>query len=266
MRTRISDALAIDDLVTLLLLWGAPDGSDTSSPAVWKAASAYWSEDRLRLMRAKYEKALRGEQDTELDDPDPMKGFESQYLNRWLLKAGAGGALPGWDDLAVADVPPAAEKLGIAADASGSWFSLGAYGSGFVAPVERMPVSRGRAAFIARVVEVAKRNGLEAVVGAKGMASVLIDDLESQGVQVFRSSFDDLVQASADFLDAVESSAISHGGMPELDAAVLASRWRKVGDRRALDVRGPDISMLEAVALARWRVCANDYELMNSIY
>lgn len=267
MRGRISDTLALDDLLTLLLLWGAPDGSDTSSPAVWRAASAYWSDARLQLMRSKYEKALRGEQDQELDDPDPMKGFESQYLNRWLLKAGAGGALPGWDALKVDDVPLMPEKLGIAADASGSWFSLGAYGSGFVAPVERMQAAGGRAAFIARVVDAATRNDLEVVIGERGMASVLIGDLEDQGVRVYRSSFDDLVQASADFLDSVESAGVSHGGMPELDAAVLASRWRKVGDRRALDVRGPDISMLEAVALARWRaVTAPAYNPLASVY
>jgi hypothetical protein len=267
MRTRISDALAIDDRLTLLLLWGAPDGADVGSQAVWKAASAHWSEARLQLMRAKFEKALRGEQDTELDDPDPMKGFESQYLNRWLLKAGAGGALPGWDDLKVETVPPAPERLGVAADASGTWFSLGAYGSGFVAPVERMPAAGGRAAFVARVVDVATRNNLQVVVGEKGMAGILIGDLEDEGVRVIRSSFDDLVQASADFYDAVESASISHGGMPELDAAVLASRWRKVGDRRALDVRGADISMLEAVSLARWSaLAAPNYDLLKSFY
>lgn len=253
MRGRISDALALDDFLTLLLLWGAPDGSDTGSPAVWRAASAYWSDARLKLMRSKYEKALRGELDPELDDPDPIKGFESQYLNRWLLKAGAGGALPGWDGLSVDQVPPAAEALGVAADATGSWFSLGAYGSGFVAPVVRMRGGQGNAAFLAKVVDVATRNGLPVVVGVKGMAGPLIPDLDESGVMVVRSSFDDLVQASADFLDAVESESIAHGAMPELDAAVLASRWRTVGDRRALDVRGPDISMLEAVALARWQ-------------
>lgn len=258
MRGRISDALAIDDLVTLLLLWGAPDGSDTSSPTTWRSASAYWSDDRLRLMRAKFEKALRGEQDPELDDPDPMAGFESQYLNRWQLKTGAGGALPGWDALAVDQTPPAAESLGVAADASGSWFSLGAYGSDFVAPVVRMRAEQGRSAFVSQVVDVAARNDLPVVIGEKGMAGVLIGDLEDQGVTVVRASFDDLVQSSADFLDAVESKAISHGAMPELDAAVLASRWRKVGDRRALEVRGHDISMLEAVAYARWYVLTRE--------
>jgi hypothetical protein len=263
MRSRITDALASDS--TLLLLWGVPDGSDVSDPRVWRAASAHWSGARSRLMQVKYEKALRGEADFELDDPDPMAGFESQYLNRWQLRPGAAGAFPGWDDLATERTPPAPEALGVAADARGVWFSLGAYADGFVAPVDKRRAELGRAPFVARVVEVARRHGVPVAVGRKGMAGVLIPDLRAAGVAVIESSFDDLVQASADFADGVDTGLIVHGSMPELDAAVLASRWRKLGDRRALDVRGPDVSMLEAVALARWAASGRVYDVMDSV-
>jgi hypothetical protein len=97
------------------------------------------------------------------------------------------------------------------------------------------------------------------------MAGVLIGDLRKAGVRVVETTFDDLVQASADFADAVDTAAVSHGAMPELDAAVNASRWRNVGDRRALDVRGTDVSMLEAVVLAR-HIAGRKYDVMNSIY
>lgn len=263
MRGRISDALAVDS--SLLLLWGVPDDADTADPEVWRAASAHWSPARLRLMQSKFDKAMRGEADAELDDPDPLAGFESQYLNRWQLRQGAGGALPGWADLATERIPPAPAALGVAADSTGSWFSLGACGDGFVAPVDRRRAEHGRAGFVARVAEVALKHGLPVAVGEKGMAGVLIEDLELAGVQVVRTSFDDLVQASADFADAVDTGMVAHGAMPELDAAVLASRWRKVGDRRALDVRGPDVSMLEAVALAA-RLAAGDYDVLDSIH
>jgi len=103
---------------------------------------------------------------------------------------------------------------------------------------------------VARVAQVAA-GGIPVAVAQKGMAGVLIRDLEDAGVYVIPTSIDDLVQASADFADAVETGMITHGAMQELDAAVLASRWRKIGDRRALEVRGPDVSMLEAVILAR---------------
>jgi len=86
MRTEISEALAGNDPGTLLLLWAAPAGADPGDPGVWRAASPHWSEARRALIARKYEKALNGEQDKELDDPDPMRGFESQYLNRWQLK------------------------------------------------------------------------------------------------------------------------------------------------------------------------------------
>jgi hypothetical protein len=216
-------------------------------------------------MQSKYDKALRGEADVELDDPDPLAGFESQYLNRWQLRQGAGGALPGWVDLATERIPPAPEALGVAADSTGSWFSLGACGDGFVAPVERKRAEHGRAAFVARVAEVALRHNVPVAIGEKGMAGILIEDLELAGVQVIRTSFDDLVQASADFSDSVETGMVAHGAAPELDSAVLASRWRKVGDRRALDVRGADVSMLEAVVLAA-RLASRDYDILDSIY
>ena len=262
MRGRITDSLAVDS--SLLLLWGVPDGADISDPETWRAASAHWSPARLRLIQSKFDKAMRGEADVELDDPDPLAGFESQYLNRWQLRLGAGGALPGWADLVTERVPPTPAALGVAADSTGSWFSLGACGDGFVAPVDRRRAEHGRAAFVARVAEIALKHRLPVAVGAKGMAGVLIEDLQAAGVNVIPTSFDDLVQASADFADAVETGMIAHGAMPELDAAVLASRWRKVGDRRALDVRGADVSMLEAVALAA-RLAARGYDPLQSI-
>lgn len=86
MKTAIKDALTIEDPETLLLIWAAPAGSDPSDPKVWQAASPHWSEDRRKLIAAKYTKALAGEADPQADDPDPMKGFISQYLNVWDLK------------------------------------------------------------------------------------------------------------------------------------------------------------------------------------
>lgn len=85
MRGRISDVLASDDGETMILLWGAPAGADITDPEVWRSSSPYWTESRRSLMASKLEKALRGEQDPELDDIDPVRGFMSQYLNVWHL-------------------------------------------------------------------------------------------------------------------------------------------------------------------------------------
>ena len=85
MRTELANALAMTDPDVLLLLWGAEVDCDPSDPAVWRAASPYWSADRERMLRAKYAAALAGEDDPEFDDPDPMRGFMAQYLNVWTI-------------------------------------------------------------------------------------------------------------------------------------------------------------------------------------
>lgn len=86
MRSRLQVALAGDVEDTLLLLWAAPAGSNPGDPAVWRAASPHWSEDRRRMIANKYAKAVAGEADPQADDPDPMAGFTAQYLNIWPLR------------------------------------------------------------------------------------------------------------------------------------------------------------------------------------
>jgi hypothetical protein len=87
MRKRIDTALAeirggvVGD--TLLMLWCAGRNDDISSPATWRAASPYWSEQRLKMIGGKYARAIAGEADSEVDDPDPLEGFRAQYLNVW---------------------------------------------------------------------------------------------------------------------------------------------------------------------------------------
>jgi len=91
MKQRIREALVIDDGETLLMLWAAGVGTvaNPGDPAVWRAASPHWSEDRRRMIAAKYAAALAGETDPQADDPDPMQGFLAQYLNVWQLRPSA---------------------------------------------------------------------------------------------------------------------------------------------------------------------------------
>jgi hypothetical protein len=87
MRKRIDTALAqiasgeVAD--TLLMLWCAGRGDDIGDPRTWQAASPHWSAQRLKMIGGKYERALLGEADSEVDDPDPLEGFRAQYLNVW---------------------------------------------------------------------------------------------------------------------------------------------------------------------------------------
>lgn len=82
---RLAAAIRGDDLSTLLMLWCAPAGADPADPKTWRAASPHWSEDRARMIANKYAAAVAGQEDPEADDPDPMAGFEAQYLNRWRM-------------------------------------------------------------------------------------------------------------------------------------------------------------------------------------
>jgi hypothetical protein len=125
MRGKLSAALTADDGETLLMLWGARPEDDPADPATWRAASPHWSEDRRRMIAAKYTAALAGETDAEADDPDPLLGWASQYLNVWRLSAKAqrGNAVidaERWDALrsAVPSRKPDAAAIE-------SWFSEG---------------------------------------------------------------------------------------------------------------------------------------------
>jgi hypothetical protein len=64
-------------------------------------------------------------------------------------------------------------------------------------------------------------------------------------------SLNEFIQACSDLRVAVEQRTVTHGDFDDLNAAVDAAGWRKVGERgRAFARKSGDISMLEAVAIA----------------
>ena len=125
MRSELSAAMSLEDPRTLLLLWGAVAGSDPSDPAVWRSASPYWTEDRRELIASKYAKAAAGEVDPEADDPDPMKGFEAQYLNVWRIREPKRIGRPVVDQQAWGDLVVTAPNSPPDAVAVESWFDQG---------------------------------------------------------------------------------------------------------------------------------------------
>jgi hypothetical protein len=87
--------------------------------------------------------------------------------------------------------------------------------------------------------------------GAKTSTDSLEDDLIEAGVRVTPIGLDDYVNACADIYDAVAAKEIEHGDYPELNDAVRAAGWRKVGpERRVWAATNGEISMLKAVTLA----------------
>jgi hypothetical protein len=253
MRRRLLAALRNADPDVLLLFWGAHPNDDLGEESTWRKASPHWSEDRRDLIARKYAAALAGQDEPEFDDPDPVRGWAAQYLNVWpLLSSTSPSILPNWHKLTTSTTAPPPAALGIAADLDQTWLSLGASSDGerpHLGAVLRKRLSE-RALFVAEVARIQGERGIPVVIDRKGPASFLIRDLEDAGVGLTAVDLDDFVQASADLASAVEMGHAEHGDYDDLNAAVEAAGWRKVGDRRVFARKNGDISMLEAASLA----------------
>lgn len=175
--------------------------------------------------------------------------------------------IPSWPSRATDRPPGQPAALGLAMDLDRVWISLAVSSAGkvpHVAPViskatervMRVRVDLDKAEVLAEAARIARERRIPVVIDAKGPAAPLIDDLKELGVTVerrslVRASFDDYVQACADFYDAAEAGEMSHGAYPALDDAVKAAGWR-AGERRVWSRKSGDISMLEAATLAMW--------------
>ena len=221
MRQKLMTALTIEDPETLLLLWAAPQGSDPSDPEVWRAASPHWSDDRRRLISAKYDAALSGQVDPQADDPDPMAGFIAQYLNVWPLRAPrlqrGDAVLPqeAWE--ALGQDPPFALPDSAAIE---SWFADGVslalawkVGSRAVVSVTDHPD-------MAAAVAALKESGYR---GVTTVGSSLMKDPEL-GVVRKRPGEGRTVAAVQDLQRLVNEDVFRHDGTEHLTDQVLAVR------------------------------------------
>ena len=185
--------------------------------------------------------------------------------------------LAAWSSRVTKLAPPPPAAIAVAADVDQVWVSLGAAsceversagrakaGRRHLGSVLRVRIDR-KAEFIAEVKRIQGEHGCPVLVDKSGPASFMIEDLEDEGVIVTRTNLDDLIQSHADLCEAVQLGTIEHGNYTDLNDAVKAAGWRKVGDRRALARRDGDISALEAVGLALRGVGAN-YDVMESAW
>jgi hypothetical protein len=69
-----------DDI--LLMHWGAEPSAEVSDRKAWRESSPMWSPERERLMARALSRMLSGTE-RDLDEPDPLEAFRSQYLNIW---------------------------------------------------------------------------------------------------------------------------------------------------------------------------------------
>lgn len=89
----------------LLLEWSAPPLAELDDRSAWRMASPHWSLKRERLVARRLEGALAGESD-DVDEPDPIVSFRTQWLNQWpgkrlaLVKGEPLVELDDWRELA----------------------------------------------------------------------------------------------------------------------------------------------------------------------
>lgn len=237
----------------LVLLWSARPSDDPSDPAVWRASSPHWSEDRAELLEDKYAEALAGEIDPEFDDLQPMESFTSQYLNVWRLRE---SNQPGdsivtpeqWHDLVVE--PPARRPDAIAVE---SWFGdsvavaeAWAVDGGAVVHTYALPDLETAAAAIAATRVRAR------VLAGKSMASDPV--WKRAGVAVTGEAMTPINAVMA-LQRLLTDDAIRHTGADVLDDQVLELRTKATSNGVRLVTAG-ESSRADAVKAAVWAATA----------
>ena len=125
-RQRAIDAMEDPGSGDLLIEWSAPRWLELEDVNGWRMASPHWTEQREKLVRQRLDAAVAGEVE-DIDEPDPLESFRSQWLNQWPLrrdKPGKGERLIPegvWPELA-ADIDPVG-RIWIAVE---DWFGQGA--------------------------------------------------------------------------------------------------------------------------------------------
>lgn len=262
MRSEISAAMALEDPETLLLLWAAPAGSDSSSPLVWRAASPHWTPNRLKMIAAKYKKALAGEQDKEFDDPDPMRGFESQFLNIWHLRERKQVGRPVVDSEVWRGMAAAVPEFPPDVVAVEAWFDLG------VSVAQAWDVDGGVVVSVSECVDVPTAAALVESLGCRGrvlVGSSLAEHpaWDELGVLV-ESASGSVRQVAAEFAQAVKESSFRHGRSGVLTEQVLSMRVADGVD----GVRVVSKDRADAVKAAMWavRAAVNGYDALANIW
>lgn len=246
MRSRIIDALTRDDGETLILIWAAPPGADVSQPEVWRAASPHWTPARLKMIAAKYEKAVAGEVDPEADDPNPMAGFCAQYLNQWPLRARPvvrGEELVSAEDWSALAVLPDVETVPVSA-AIESWFGRGTSLALAYREDDRVIASVSGHPDMAGAVESLKASGFRGrtTIGKSLMGDPAVRRINRQAsTQRTAAAVEDLARFLAE-------GALHHDGGEHLSTQVLDVRTQPGPD----GARVVSSSRADAVKAAVW--------------
>lgn len=235
------DALAGDSTDVFFLEFGANPDADPRDREQWAKANPSYPHHTTARAMLRMLKNLG------------LASFLREGLGIWDGTVSAGVFSSGaWARAATTEAPGSPAAFGISADLDQTWLTLGCVSDDdprHVAATLRCRFDVERAHFVSEVKRLA--GDLPVALDKKGPAAPLIDDLRAADVHLVLMGLDDLVQASADIRDAVETRQLRHSNYPELNAAVDAATWRQIGEgARAFGRKSGDIAMLEAASLA----------------
>jgi hypothetical protein len=198
------------------------------------------------MLRRKYAAAVAGEDDPEFDDPDPVRGFTSQYLNMWPLLSrlsGAGNPLTSpeaWNGL-VRKAPEAA-PAGVAVESH--------FGEGISVALAWRLANGSAVVSVLEATDMAEAARLVKISGFRGSASVgksLSSDPAWSGMKV-EPQAGNPISAVGEFTRLTAEGALFHTGQERLTEQVLAART-------AQGVNGPRMKSTnptDAIKAAVW--------------
>jgi len=261
--------------------WSAPDEDgvvvDHTDPAVWWACMP-------ALGHTVSEATIRGE--LEMDEDD----FRRAYLNQWRDRKQASRVIPESDwvlcedeDSSLANPDEDAITLAVATTPDRAWSAIGLAGvrADGLDHIEVINHKPGTDWLLDRVLGIRERRNVVAVViDPASPAGSLIVDFEAAGVDVTKTTAQQMAQACGSLYDAVVppldapagyQRTVKHRGQVSLNAALAGAKKRPLADSWALDRKGSaDICPLEVVILARWaraqHVEAEAYDVLDSFY
>lgn len=239
------EAQARTDPALCFVDFGVPDGPlpDVDDKRLWYKTNPALG-GRLNVAEVERERKLMS----------PEK-FARERLGWWGdPKADGAGLFPAsaWAGCATDEErgPVAAVALAVSIDRR--WASIGAATAGevpYLGAVHRFSSTVEAAQEAARI---ALEHGVPVVIDKGGPAADLFHVLDAAGATVLKAGTADYLDACAWLYDAVTEGRVKHGDHSDLNDAVRVSVRRPVGDRWAIGRKGGDVSMLEAVTLARW--------------
>lgn len=188
---------------------------------------------------------------------DPADGGDGDFVGAesWRWSADPGSAVVGQPSLGVAlSVDLRSASIGVAGENQHGRLHLEvveAHALQEVWDVQAGGWRAGTPGLVGALARLSRVHGAQVVLDEKGPAAdLLLKPLVEAGVRVHVATADEVVEACAKVVDAVESHGAAHLDDPALTASAVGA-WRKpIGDRFGLARRKSDTCEVESVVMA----------------